>query len=75
MKHLKHLKHALATWGSMGPDDSSRWGRSWCCTSTTTTTIASSAGLGSAKRTVCVTSGSEWCGMGGSERREMYMWQ
>jgi hypothetical protein len=73
MKHLKHLKHALATRGSLGSSDSSRLGRSRCCASTTTT-ISSSAGLGSARRAVRATGGSEWRGMGERDGRERVAW-
>ena len=61
-KHMKHLKHALATWGSPGPGDSNHRCRSQ--RRAREPPIASSTELGSGGRVARVTGGSEQHRMG-----------
>jgi hypothetical protein len=69
-EHLKYLKHTLATWRSLGLDNSSHWGRNRHRVSTTTTTIASSTKLGSAGRVARMTGRSERRRMGECDGQE-----
>jgi hypothetical protein len=62
MKHLKHLKHTLATWESPGSDNSSC--RGWSRRRATTAAIASSTGLGSVGRAARTMGRSKRRGMG-----------